>query len=205
MLQNLSVCRLYFDYSQYQTFFQLVRQVRSLRHQVPSKLAALLPEVMRNSLVFTVSSYPRVIQSRIYIYILYIQDWMNDMIRYTCRILESIVQVGEYCLQSYWWSYMSRLSKCLAVATMKRFLRNSTETAFLSEPLKLWQVLGVDEIKLRWSPPLDAATAGTRALGERHWFVLAGLDWSQMQISFQCLPILRMPGLENSIKRFHRL
>jgi len=37
-------------------------------------------------------------------------------------------------------------------------------------------VLGVDEIKLRWSPPLDAATAGTRALGERHWFVLAGLD-----------------------------
>ena len=41
-----------------------------------------------------------------------------------------------------------------------------TETAFLSEPLKLWQVLGVDEIKLRWSPPLDAATVGTRALGE---------------------------------------
>lgn len=98
-----------------------MRQVRSLRHQVPSKLAALLPEVMRNSLVFTVSS--DIPESFKVVYI-YIHSSLNDMIyiyitRYTCRILESIVQVGEYCLQSYWWSYMSRLSKCLAVATWK--------------------------------------------------------------------------------------
>lgn len=90
--------------------------------------------------------------------------------------------LGEYCtgrrvlLAELLMELHEQVEQVSCRCHMKRFLRNSTETAFLSEPLKLWQVLGVDEIKLRWSPPLDAATAGTRALGERHWFVLAGLD-----------------------------